>query len=104
MLKLLAFLMFLCVALCGLIVLPILILGGLLKVLFLAVALPFRVLGAVAGGLLKVGLFLVTALIGLVFVVGGAILLPLIPVLLLGLVIWAFFRLLRPRPTARVIS
>lgn len=104
MFKLLALFLLCCATLCGLILLPIVLVGGLLKVLFVAVALPFRLVGAVAGGLLKVGLFLVTALAGLLLVAGGAILLPLIPVLVLGLAVWGLVRLFRPRRAVRVIS
>jgi hypothetical protein len=89
----------------GVVVLPLLILGAFVKALLFVVLLPLRLfgwllgaIGAVAFGLLKAALFVLGLLAGAFVLVGGLLVLPLLPVLVLGLVIWALARLLRPRP------
>jgi len=89
----------------GLVVLPLLVIGTLLKLLLWLVLLPFRAVGALVGaagavlaGVGKVLLFLlglVGAALALTF---GVVLLPLLPLLLVGGLIWLLARLLRPRP------
>jgi len=85
----------------GVVALPLILVGGLLKLLWLVVALPFRLAGAVVGmfGALATGMFKLTVLLfSLVALAGGLLVLPLIPLLLLGLAVWGLARLLRPRP------
>jgi len=88
----------------GLVVLPLLVVGALLKLLVALVLLPFRVLGAVVGafaalfaGVGKVLVFLIGLVAAAAALVFGVLLLPLLPLLLLGGAIWLLVRLLRPR-------
>ncbi len=83
----------------------------LLKVAFTVLFLPFRILGAllrvVAGVLAGVAGVAATA-VGLLLAVGGVllglVLLPLLPFLFVGAMLWAAVRLTR-RPTAvRVVA
>ncbi len=62
------------------------------------VLLPFKIALGVLGGLLKLGLcLLLCGLLG-VFVLGGLVLLPLLPLLLLAGIVWLVVSLLRPSP------
>lgn len=75
----------------GLVVLPF-------KLLFALIALPFKILGALlkaVSGLLG-GVFSVLG--GVALVVAGVVLVPLLPLLLLGGLVWLLFRAVRPRP------
>lgn len=93
------------VGLFALLALPFLLLGGLFKLLIMLILLPFRVLGAVAGavgavavGLGKLFLFLLLALFLPLILVGGALVVPLLPVLALVGLVWLLVRAARPRP------
>jgi hypothetical protein len=90
-----------------LVAIPLLLLKGLFTLVFL----PFRILGAllrvlagvVAGvaGVAATGVGLLLAVGGLLF---GLVLLPLLPFLFVGTLLWAALRMTR-RPTAvRVVS
>jgi hypothetical protein len=81
------------------VVLPFMLLGGLLKFLVFAIALPFRLIGALFGavtgavGALFGGIAaLGSVLLAVVFVFGGLLLLPLLPFLVLFGLIWVFSR------------
>ena len=92
------------------VVLPLLLIGGLLKLLFGLALLPFRLLGlvfGVVGGLLlvlfKIGFVLLAILAVCGLFAGGALTLALAPFILLGIGIWLLVRLLRsgsPLPAA----
>lgn len=93
------------------VVVPLLVLGALVKVAFAVVVLPFKLLGALfegvfglVGGVLGafgalfglavggIGLFL-----GLLITVAAVVILPLAPLILLGLVVWVALKLATPR-------
>ena len=100
----LAFFLILCGAL---IVLPLV----LLKVLFALVFLPFKILSAVlrlglgiVGGVFKVGFGLLGLFVGLAATLFVVVLLPLLPLLLVGGFVWLVARAMRPRPALRVIA
>ena len=97
------------VGLFALVALPFILLGGLFKLLIMLVLLPFRVLGAVVGalgavaaGVGKLFLFLLLVPFLLLIFIGGALVLPLLPVLALVGLVWLLVRAGRPRtaPTA----
>lgn len=93
MLELLALGALFFVGLLALVALPFLLLGGLIKLLVVVILLPFRLLGAVFGVLgTVVACFLPLILIG------GAIIVPLLPVLALVGLVWLLVRAARPRP------
>lgn len=81
------------------VLLPLMLIGTVLKVLFLVLTIPFRIVGAAIGaigglfGAIFGGVF---SLIGLVFgalaLAGGLLLLPIIPVIALFGLIWLFTR------------
>jgi len=102
------FLIFLMIAFCGLVLLPLLflkVLFGLIFLPFKLVGLVFRVVFGVLGGLLRVGFGLVALVGSLVAVALFVVLLPLLPFLLVGGFVWLGARLARPRPSAlRVIG
>jgi len=82
--------------LCMILALPILLLGVFFRVFFHLLLLPFQLIGGLlhvlfagAGALLKVFLGVVVAVVTLVF-------LPLLPLLLLGVLVWGFVKLLQP--------
>lgn len=88
------------------VMLPLLLVGALVKLLLALVLLPFKLLGA----LLKVVLGLVAAvvstvsalgivLIGLLFLIA----LPLLPLLLLAGFVWALFKAFSTAPAIRPI-
>ncbi len=90
-------------ALGALVILPLMLIGLLLRGLFFVALLPFRILGglfaagftvfAVLGKLMLMLVFLVG---GLLFLVFGVVLLPLIPILMIAGAIWLALRLFRP--------
>ena len=90
--------------------LPLLLIGGLFKLLFGLILLPFRLVGVVfgiVGGLFfvlfKVAFFFLGILAVCGLFAGGALTLALAPLILLGLGIWLLVRLLRsgsPVPAA----
>ena len=94
--------------------LPLLLIGGLFKLLFGLILLPFRLIGAVFGVVFGIvgGLFFVLFKVAFFFLgilavcglfAGGALTLALAPLILLGLGIWLLVRLLRsgsPMPAA----
>jgi len=92
-------------AVAGIILLPLVLLGLLFKALLFVVMLPFRLLGVAVGviGSVLVGVghvlfYLFAGLFGLLVFVGALVAVPLLPILLIGLAIWAVARLVRPRP------
>ena len=94
-----AVLLFLVVAL------PLMLVGAVFKLLFGLILLPFRLLGVLFGAavvalgfVLKIGLFLLAILAGVGLLAGGTVLLALAPVILLGLGIWLLVRIARPGP------
>lgn len=76
----------------GLLTLPFKILGGLFKVLF-------GVVGAVLGAVMSV----IGAVGGLLFGLLFLVLLPLLPLLFVGAVVWAIVQLARPRQAVTVV-
>lgn len=104
MLELLALGLLFFVGLIALVAAPFILLGGLIKLLVILLLLPFRLLGAVFGavatvaaGLGKLALFLLLALFLPLILVGGAILVPLLPVLAVVGLVWLLVRAARPR-------
>lgn len=105
-----AMMVLLAVAFGFVVLLPLLLVTTVLRVALGLVFLPFKLLGGVFrlgfglfGGLLKVG-FGAAGL--LAFVVGAlfcVVLLPLLPFLIVGAMVWAFFSLLAGPRTVRVI-
>ena len=105
MLELLALGALFFVGLLALVALPFLLLGGLIKLLVVVILLPFRLLGAVFGVLGtvvavlgKLALFLLVACFLPLILIGGAIIVPLLPVLALVGLVWLLVRAARPRP------
>lgn len=76
----------------GLLTLPFKIVGGLFKVVF-------GVFGAVLGAVVSV----IGALGGLMFALLFLVLLPLLPLLFVGAVVWALVQLTRPRQAVTVV-
>jgi hypothetical protein len=102
-----ATLAFLCILFVGFVVLPLV----LLKVLLALVFLPFKILGALfrvafglVGGIFKVGFGLLGLFVGLLAAFVVVVLIPLLPLLVLGGIVWLVARALRPRPALRVIA
>lgn len=77
---------------------PLMLVGLLLKLLIQLVVLPFRVLGWLFAGAVGIAAAGVKVFIGLGLLVGGLLFLPLLPILFAVGLIWLFVRLLRPRP------
>jgi hypothetical protein len=105
MLELLFVVFLLFAGLAALLILPLLLIGLLFRVLFWIVVLPFRAIGAllgasvtVLGGLGKAFVALFAVLIGLALFVGAVLVVPLVPIVLVCLAIWALSRLARRRP------
>jgi hypothetical protein len=105
----LEFLLMAVVVFVGLVLVPILLLGLFLKALLWVVLLPFRAVAAVVGigvgllGFLAKGVGAVLAIgLGALLLIGGLLVLPLLPVLALVLMVWVIVRLLRPHPPVRV--
>ena len=89
----------------GLVVLPLLVIGTLLKLLLWLVLLPFRAVGAVIGvagtvlaGLGKLALCLLLVCVVPLVLVGGALILPLLPLIAIVGLVWLLVRAARPRP------
>jgi hypothetical protein len=81
------------------VLLPLMLVGGLLKLTFVALTLPFRVVGALLGavgallGTVFGGLFsIVGLLVGVVGIVAALFMLPLLPLIALFGIIWFFSR------------
>lgn len=92
-------------AFCLVVALPLLLVGGLLKLMLFLILLPFKllkvlfaVLGGILAGLGKLALLLVLLAGGGLLAAGALLVLPLLPVLLLVGAIWLVARLFRPRP------
>jgi hypothetical protein len=92
------------VGLFALVLLPLALVGLALKLLFSVILLPFRVVGwligaagSVLAGLAKLVVICFGVCFAIVLLLGGALLLPLLPLLLIGGFIWLLARLLRPR-------
>ena len=107
----LAMLVFLCVAFGLLIALPLMLVTVVLKVALGLVFLPFKILGGalrlvfgLVGGLFKVLFgamgFLAFAMAAVLFV----FVLPLLPFLILGALVWGIFRLARGSSPVRVVA
>ena len=86
-----------------LIILPLLMLKVLLHVFLGLILLPFRLLGGVfhlglglAGGIFKLLFWGAVAIGSIVLVVGAIILLPLLPFLVLGGLVWLAIRASHP--------
>jgi hypothetical protein len=75
----------------GLVLLPF-------KLLFALIALPFKILGALLHGVAGLLGGAASVIGGVAAVVVGVVLLPLLPLLILGGLAWLLFRALRPRP------
>ncbi|ANM29444.1 hypothetical protein ABI59_07385 [Acidobacteria bacterium Mor1] len=82
----------------GLILLPVLLLTFLAKLAIRLILLPFKLVGALFGVLAGVLGAAVSAVLALLAVVFGVVLVPLLPLLLLGGILMLFIRLIRPRP------
>jgi hypothetical protein len=96
------------------ILVPVLILGALLKLAVGVILLPFKIIGVLFKGLFGVlgGILgALGALVGLVFgglglllgllvMVGVCVILPLAPLLLLGLIVWLALKAASPAPRA----
>jgi hypothetical protein len=101
-------LVFLALALGAVVLVPLVILGVLLKLLALLIFLPFKILGGilrlgfgVVGLALKVLFSGIGLAFGLVALVLFAVLIPLLPVLLIAGAVWLVVRSSRPRPLVR---
>ena len=81
-----------------LILVPLLILGLVLKLALGLVLIPFRV----AGLAIRLALGLVFGVVGLILAGTAVLLLPLLPILFLAAGIWLIVRLTRPDPAARL--
>ncbi len=85
--------------------LPILLLGFVIRVVVRLLLLPFRILAGVVGlavGAASLALGLAFGVVGLLVgvgvLIGVAFLLPLVPLAILGLVVWLLARILLGRP------
>ncbi len=74
------------------------LLCAFVRLLVGVVLLPFKVAFWVVGGLLKLGLCFLFCGLFAAFLFGGLVLLPLLPLLLLGGLAWLVVSLLRPSP------
>jgi hypothetical protein len=91
----------------ALVMLPII----LVKVLFGLILLPFRIAGGafrlvfgVLGGVFRLGFALVGLVAGILGFVFFLLLLPLLPLILLGGFVWLLTKAFRPAPAVRVIA
>lgn len=74
--------------------------GLLIKLLVTVLLLPFHLLGALLallGGALLLPVLLAVALVVVLGLVAGLVVAPLLPIALLGLLVFGALRLLRPR-------
>jgi hypothetical protein len=108
MVEFLAFLTLVGLGFLLLIALPLLLIAGLFKLVFLVVMLPIRVVGAILGlfgalavGVSKLFVVLLAVFFGVLAVAAGALLIPLLPVLLLVGLVWLVARAARPRQVVR---
>ncbi len=97
-------LLFALVLIGGILVLPLLVIGGLLRLVFHVAIFPFQLLGAILGlGIAGLVLGVVALVVGLVMgaigLVGAIFFAP--PILLAVLVVWALIRLLRGNQRTR---
>lgn len=83
----------------AIVLLPLMLIGGILKIGFFALTLPFRIVGALLGavgallGTVFGGLFSIAGLlIGVVGIVAAMLMLPLLPLFALFALIWFFTR------------
>lgn len=100
-------LLFLMFAFAALVFLPLLLLKlvfGLVALPFKLVGLAFRVVFGVLGGLFRVGFGIVGIVGGILAMAFFVVLLPLLPLLLVGGFVWLMARLARPRPAVRLIA
>jgi hypothetical protein len=88
-------------------VVPLLVLGALLKLATAVILLPFKIIGAlfkgvfgILGGLLGLVFGGLGLLVGLLVMVGVCVILPLAPLLLLGLIVWVALKAASPAPGA----
>ena len=93
------------VALVALVAVPFILVGALLKLLIMLILLPFRAVGAVIGvagtvlaGLGKLALCLLLVCAVPLVLVGGALILPLLPLIAIVGLVWLLVRAARPRP------
>ena len=100
-------LIFLMLAFGAFVLVPLLLLKlvfGLVFLPFKLVGLVFRVVFGALGGLVRVGFGLVGVIGGLLAMAFFLVLLPLMPLLLVGGFVWLVARLARPRPAVRFIA
>jgi hypothetical protein len=81
-----------------LILVPLLILGLVLKLVLGLVLIPFKV----AGLAIRLALGMVFGLVGLVLAGSAVLLIPLLPILFLAGLIWLIVRLSRRQPAAHL--
>ena len=79
-----------------LILVPLLIVGLVLKLALALVLIPFKV----AGLAIRLALGLVFGVVGLILAGTAVLLIPLLPILFLAAGIWLIVRLTRPHPAA----
>jgi len=98
------------VGLVALVAVPFMLVGAVLKLLIMLVLLPFRVVGALIGAagavlavLGKLALFLLLACVVPLVLVGGALLLPLLPLLAIVGLVWLLVRAARPRSAGAAV-
>jgi len=87
----------------GIVLLPLMLLGALLKIVFVVVTLPFRLIGVVFGAAAAVLGFLAQGFVTILSIVAGAgllviglLIIPLLPFLIIGGMIWLLSKLLSP--------
>jgi hypothetical protein len=81
------------------IVVPLMLFGLVLKLVIGLALIPFRI----AGLAIRLTVGLVVGLVGLILA-GALILIPLLPIVVLGGVIWLLFRLSRRHPAAGLVT
>jgi hypothetical protein len=82
-----------------LILVPLLIVGFVLRLLIGLILLPFQI----AGFAIRIGIGLAAGLVGLILA-GAVLLIPLLPIVLLVGGIWLIFRLSRRHPVAHLAT
>lgn len=82
----------------AIVLVPLFLVAIVLKLVVLAITLPLRIAGGLFLVVGKLLLFLLMLAFGIVVFLGGALLVPLVPVLLLGGLVWLAVRLARRRP------
>jgi hypothetical protein len=100
----------LCLALMFLVTVPFMLLGLVLRGLFMVLLLPFRllgmafgVIGMALGALFKGAFALVSVVGGILMVVLLVVLFPLGLIVLACIALWGLFRLLSPRTAVRAV-